>query len=153
MARSSARDGHPSAPSAQLADRTQGASVLPEYTQGQVKASLESTTRVSETQPSASRVKRTQGHELAAILFDEALKAAKLETIDVAELLDVSESLVRRMRSKDARERASFVQMLMLPPQFWYHLNRLTNERYGLRKMLIAQLLNVTADLALAVER
>lgn len=153
MARSSADQSQAEQLAAQLADCTQDASGLPKYTQGQLKAGTVTGARVNSTQADEALPKRTQAQELASVLFDEALTAAKLDTVTVAELFGVSESLVRRMRSKDARERASFVQMLLLPPPFWFHLNALLNERFGLRRMLVAQLLNVTADLALAVER
>lgn len=91
-------------------------------------------------------------HVLAAELFDAALTGAKLTSGEVAYLLGISESLVRRMRSKDARERASFVQMLRLPPAFHLELHRAMNRRFGFGRAALVQLLEAAGALALVVE-
>ena len=61
---------------------------------------------------------------IAAELFSEALNAAGMTNAEVAYLLGVSESLVRKMRSKDAREGVSLIQMLKLGPVFLWHFHR-----------------------------
>lgn len=86
--------------------------------------------------------------ELAAMLFDEALTTARITTSEVAYLFDVSESLVRRMRSRDARERASLVQMLLLPPAFHIAMQRAMNKRFGLGKAALLDLLDAVGRLA-----
>ena len=92
--------------------------------------------------------RREEAQEIAAELFDEALTNARIETGEVAFILGISESLVRRMRSKDARERASFVQMLMLPPRFHWELHRALNRRFGFGRHALAQVLEGLGMLA-----
>jgi hypothetical protein len=110
----------------------------------------------NETQAESVRPKCTQGdqaHELAAELFDEALTEARLSTAEVAYLFGVSESLVRRMRSKDARERVSLTQLLKLPARFHLELHRAMNRRFGFGRQLLRRLLDDLSDLALVLER
>lgn len=116
---------------------------------------LRSYVRVNRTAEDALRPKQTHGDDpdaLSAAFFDEALTNARLSTPDVAHLLGVSESLVRRMRSKDARERVSFAQMLRLPPRFHVELHRVMNRRYGFGRAALAQLLEAAGVLALGLE-
>jgi hypothetical protein len=106
------------------------------------------------TQPEAVLPKCTQrddAHEIAAVLFDESLTAARIETAEAAYLLGISESLVRRMRSKDARERVSFAQLLKLPPSFHLELHRAMNRRFGFGRQLLARVLDDLGALALSV--
>lgn len=108
-----------------------------------------------ETQQDTARPKHTHAdgtHELAAELFDQALTAAEISTAEVAYLFHVSESLVRRMRSKDARERVSFGQMLLLPPAFHIAIHRQLNMRFGFGKAALARLIGAAEDLALVVD-
>jgi hypothetical protein len=133
-----------------LADRTRDPARLPKYTQGPLTATPDAVARGNETPGADARPNRTQSHELAAVLFDEALKAAHIETGEAAYLLGVSESLVRRMRSKDARERVSFVQLLCLPPAFHLELHRAMNRHYGFGRHLLARVLEDLGALALA---
>lgn len=98
------------------------------------------------------RTRREEAQEISAVLFDSALTAANISTAEVAFILDISESLVRRMRSKDARERASFVQMLMLPPKFHIEMQRAMNRKYGFARAALGQALEALGALALAIE-
>lgn len=108
------------------------------------------------TQDAPVRPKCTQGPDesgqLAAILFDEALTAAGISTAEAAFLFGISESVVRRMRSRDARERVSFAQILRLPPSFHFALHRAMNRRFGFGRQLLRRLLDDVADLALVHE-
>jgi len=109
-----------------------------------------------ETQEHGVRPKCTQpddSHELAAELFDRALTDAKISTAEAAYLFGVSESLVRRMRSKDARERASFPQMLKLPPTFHWQLHRAMNRKFGFWRLAMADAVEALGGLAMVVER
>lgn len=110
---------------------------------------------VNQTQDEAVRPKYTQGDDpraIAAEVFDSALTAANISTADVASRFRVSESLVRRMRSRDARECVSNVQMLLLPPSFHVEYFRAMNKRFGLGRALLNRLMDAAADLALVVE-
>jgi hypothetical protein len=95
---------------------------------------------------------REKAQAIAAELFDEALTNARIETAEVAYVLDVSESLVRRWRSKDARERASYVQMLMLGPKFGIELHRATSRRFKFGRAALAQAIEALGALALSEE-
>lgn len=90
---------------------------------------------------------------LAAELFDVALAAARITSQEAAFLFGVSESMVRKMRSVNARERVSFVQMLKLPPAFHIELHRAMNRRFGFGRAALAQLLEAAGELALVTER
>jgi hypothetical protein len=126
-------DGQLNLPPAPLANRTQPDAVRPNHTRDAWDP--------------------TQAHAVAAELFDEALTAAKLTSQEAAYLLSVSESLVRRMRSPNARERVSFTQMLRLPPAFHVELHRAMNRRFGFGRQALARLLDAVGDLALVLER
>lgn len=90
----------------------------------------------------------------AGRLIDQARERAGLTRKEVCALMFIDESRYSKWVSGAApNDTPSFPRMLLLPPQFWFHLNALLNERYGLRRMLVTQLLNATADLALAVEK
>ena len=111
--------------------------------------------RANGTQSEPVRPKCTQDPDpdrLASEIFDEALAEAKVTTAEVAFLFGVSESVVRRMRSKDARERVSFGQMLRLPLRFHVELHRAMNRRFGLGRFALQRLLDAAGDLAVAVE-
>lgn len=108
-----------------------------------------------QTQADPVRPKCTPADEassLASDLFDVALTEAQITTAEAAYLLKVSESLVRRMRSKDARECASFPQMLRLPLAFHLSLHRVMSRRLGLGKHVVAELLDVVGRIALVTE-
>lgn len=105
------------------------------------------------TRDEAVRPKCTQREEASAIaaeLFDRALTLAGVTTAEVAYILDVSESLVRRWRSKDARERISFVQLLMLPRKFHTALKKEWNKRDGSSREALLRLLDAAGDLAVS---
>lgn len=106
----------PNRSSALLVKETQLNDVRPNRTP--LKASLD--VRAKETPAEAVRLKETQARELASELFDAALTAAQITSGEAAYLIGVSESVVRRMRSKEAREQVSAWQELLLPPS--YHL-------------------------------
>lgn len=103
----------------------------------------------NETHSDPVRPKDTQAADaLAAQLFDEALTASGLTTADVAYLLHCSESLVRRMRSHDARERISFPQLLKLPPSFHWALHKAMNRHFGFGRQALLDLLDAAGRLA-----
>lgn len=105
----------------------------------------------NETHEPATRPNSTQDADATASeLFDEALKAARIETAEVAYLLGVSESVVRRMRSKDSRERVSFAQLLRLPPSFHWHLHKAMNRRFGFGQQALRDLLDTLGLIAVA---
>lgn len=105
----------------------------------------------NETQAEPARPQSThEADALAADLFDGALLSADppLSTADVAYRLDISESLVRRMRSRDARERVSYAQMLRLPPSFHLALHKLTDRHFGFGRAALRDLLDAAGRLA-----
>lgn len=105
-----------------------------------------------ETQADPVRPNDTHEAEaLSARLFDEALTASQLSTADVAYLLNISESLVRRMRSRDARERVSFTQMLRLPPSFQAELHKGLCNHFGFGRQALVDLLDAAGRLAVVV--
>jgi hypothetical protein len=109
--------------------------------------------RANETQSSSPRPEwTTDPDQLASMMFDRAIENAHLTTAEVAYLFGVSESVVRRMRSKDARERVAFGQLLRLPPVFHIELSKLLNEHFGFRRAALLRLLDAVGDLAVAVE-
>ena len=153
--RSSAHNHQLSLDAVQLSNRTQDATPLPKYTQGQIKAGLEAGSRVNGTQPGEVLAKDTQAdefHVLAAEFFDQALTDARLSSAEAAYLFGVSESLVRRMRQSHTRERVSFVQLLKLPPTFHIALHRRMNRRFGFGRAALKNLMDVAGDLALVIE-
>lgn len=89
----------------------------------------------------------------AARLFDEVLTAAKLSSQEVAHLLGVSESLVRKMRSPNARERVALSHLLQLPLSFHLEFHRAMNRRSGLGRQLLRGVLDALGDLAVVLER
>lgn len=107
----------------------------------------------NDTQDEAPRPKCTPAVASvhAAELFDEALTDARITTAEVAYLLSVSESLVRRMRSKDARERVSFAQMLLLPPAFHWALHKSMSTRYGYGRKALTDLLEAAGRIAMVI--
>lgn len=107
------------------------------------------------SQPSDARTKDTQpdpASVLASELFDTALKDARITSFEVSQLLGVSESLVNRMRSPNYREGVSFTQMLRLPIEFHWQLNKVMSRRLGLRKRAVAELLDAVGSIALVTE-
>jgi len=109
----------------------------------------------NETQGSDVRPKSTQPDDdasiLAAELFDQALTEARITNDEAAYLLGISASLVRRMRSRHARERASFVQLLRLPFSFHVALHRVMNRRLGLGRAMLREVLEALGCLATLV--
>jgi DNA-binding transcriptional regulator LsrR (DeoR family) len=103
------------------------------------------------TQPESVRPDSTQEADaLASVLFDQSLTRAQLTTADVAYQLKISESLVRRLRSADARERVSFAQILSLPPSFLLELTKALNARFGFGRAALLDLLDAAGRLAVA---
>lgn len=108
--------------------------------------------RANETRESVERPKCTQPDNpdvFSAVFFDQALTNARIETPEVAHLFGVSESVVRRMRNPNARERVSFAQMLKLPPRFHFELHKVMNRRYGFGRAALAELLEAAGSLAM----
>lgn len=121
-----------------------------------VKETQQDSPRANHTPANVSRAKGTQqpdADEMSAELFDTALTAASVTTAEAAFLLGISESLVRRMRSKDSRERVSFAQLLRLPPAFHLELHRAMNARYGYGRQALLDALDALGRIALVMER
>lgn len=97
-------------------------------------------------------VETSEADALAARLFDEALIAAQISSQEAAHLFGVSESLVRKMRSPNSRERVSFAQMLRLPPAFHIALHRVMNRRFGFGRAALARLLEAAGELGLGMD-
>lgn len=89
-----------------------------------------------------------QADVIAAQLFDEALKNARIPSSFVAAHLGVSESLVSRWRSPNYREQPSFAQMLRLPFSFQLGLHRAMNARFGFGRAALRDLLDAAGLLA-----
>ena len=83
-------------------------------------------------------------------LIEAARERAGMTRKEACALMFVSEQQFSRWVSGAANDTPSFARLLLLPPSFWFHLNQLLNERFGLRRLIAAQLLGVAADLALA---
>lgn len=124
------------------------------------KGTHEASARGNHTQEEAERPKETHAHghltaedahAMAARIFDEALTDARITTAECAHLLGISESLVRRMRSGDARERVAFAQMLRLPPAFHIAMHRAMNRRFGFARAALSQLIDAAGALAVLV--
>ena len=105
--------------------------------------------RNSEHDPDGFR----KSEQFAAELLHEALKVAGLDNKDIAYLCGVSQSLVEKWRSTEARGCPSYAQLLCLPASFHIALFRLMNKKLGLGRALIADVLQDVSLLALAVER
>lgn len=90
----------------------------------------------------------SESEQGAARIFDQAVEAAGLTNKDVAHLCGVSVSLVEKWRSTEQRGAPSFVQMLMLPPSFHWHLHRALNRRFGFGKAALSQVLEGLGMLA-----
>jgi hypothetical protein len=93
-----------------------------------------------------------QAYSTSAELFDAALTGAGLRNQDVAYLLGVSESLVRKWRSRDARVCPSDVQMLQLGLSFLWHRNKALNKRFGFGRLALTELLDAAGALAVAIK-
>ena len=91
--------------------------------------------------------------QLAAELLHAAFKRAGLDNKDIAHLCGVSQSLVEKWRSTEARGCPSFVQMLCLPPSFHISLHREMNARFGFGRAALARLIGAAEDLALVMEK
>lgn len=125
-------------------DRSEPDSAAIHETDGRTFRSLESDTRTD----------RSAAVALAAVLFDEALKTAKpkaIESKEVALILDVSESLVRRWRSPNYTEGPSFVQMCCLPASFHFALHKAQNKHFGFGRHVLLDAIDAFGLLAAAV--
>src|SRR5690242_13586292 len=89
---------------------------LPLRSSEQLKASLRKSEHDAET--------LSEQEQIAAELLDEAFSDPKVKLTDkeIAHLCGVSESLAQKWRSKTQRGCPSFVQMLLLPPNFHWAL-------------------------------
>lgn len=85
---------------------------------------------------------------VASELFDAACTQSGLITKEIAALCGVSESLVWKWRSSEARVCPSFAQLLMLPFRFHLSLIRAWNKRFGFARALLSRVVN---DLGLAM--
>lgn len=89
----------------------------------------------------------------AGSLIEQARERAGITRKEACALMFIAEAQYSRWVSGAANDTASLARLLLLPPAFWFHLNQSLNERFGLRRLIVAQLLGAAADLALAVER
>lgn len=137
---------HPNDGSAQLAKSTLDDALRAKRPQP-AKADL---SRANETHETPARTEQT--HEAdAARLFDAALTRSGVSSEEVSSLLGCSVSLVRRMRNPNARERVSFTQMLLLPPQFHIALIQELDGYFGLGRAMLARVQQAVGTLALLV--
>lgn len=90
-----------------------------------------------------------QAYIASAQLFDAAMVGAKMRNQDVAGILDVSESLVQKWRSPEARVCPSHVQMLQLPLTWHIAHWRAMSKRYGLGRAMLRRVLDAVGDFAL----
>lgn len=89
----------------------------------------------------------------AGQLIETARERSGMTRKEVCALMFIAEAQYSRWVNGAANDTASLARLLLLPPMFWFHLNQLLNERFGLRRLIVAQLLGAAADLALATER
>lgn len=89
----------------------------------------------------------------SGVLIEQARVRAGLTRKEVCALMFIGEAQYSRWANGAPHDTASFARMLLLPPTFWFHMNQLLNERFGLRRLIAAQLLGAAADLAIAAER
>jgi hypothetical protein len=98
-----------------------------------------------------------EADDLASQLVSDAIDAARLTNADVAFVLGISESLVRKMRSPNTRERMSHGQILKLgfhSPRFYVELTLATDARTGwLRRFAMQLQQQATALFAVAMGR
>jgi transcriptional regulator with XRE-family HTH domain len=89
----------------------------------------------------------------AGMLIEQARERSGLTRKEACSYMHIDEGQYSKWANGALSDSASFPRMLLLPPSFWFHLNQLLNERFGLRRLIVAQLLGAAADLALAVDR
>lgn len=111
-------------------------------------STLKATLRRESTQD-AGTLENAQ--QIASLIFDDAVKAAKLSNQDIGHRLQVNESIVGRWRNPNAREFPSLLQLQRLGPDFLLKLNHASNQRNGLGRRVLQSLLDVVGDLAVAV--
>ncbi len=116
---------------------------LPLRTSEQLKAPFRSSERAEALNAS---------ERLAAELLNDAFQIAKLENKEAAHLCGISENLVEKWRSTNARGAPSFVQMLCLPPAFHLALHKAMNRRFGFGKQALRDLLEAAGSLAMVIE-
>jgi len=102
----------------------------------------------NEEHESSEHLTPSEADALSAQLFDAALMAAKLSNKEVAYLLGISPSLVRKMRSADDRARPSLPQLLRLPARFHRAFHREMNKRFGYAHHAAVRMLAALGDLA-----
>lgn len=89
----------------------------------------------------------------AGRLIDQARERAGLTRKEVCALMFIDDSRYSKWVSGSPADSPSLGRLLLLPPSFWFHLNQSLNERFGLRRMIAAQLLGAAADFVLAEGR
>jgi hypothetical protein len=94
-----------------------------------------------------------RAYATCAALFDAAMTGANLRNQDVAYLLGVSESLVRKWRSAEARVCPNHVQLEQLPLSFKWHLFKAMSNRYGFARTALLRLVDSAGLLALGVDK
>jgi hypothetical protein len=94
--------------------------------------------------------------QIAAEVLDRALKAAGLDSKQVAFDLRISVSLVDKWRSPEQRGAPSTRQLVLLglkQQKFGFHLHREMNRYFGFGRKYLAHALDDIGALALSVER
>lgn len=89
------------------------------------------------------RLTQEEADDLSARLLNDAIEGARLTNGDIAFILGISESLVRKMRSPHTRERMSHAQMLRLGvarPLFYIELTIATDAHTGWFRRFALQL-------------
>lgn len=91
--------------------------------------------------------------ELSARLFDAALKGAEITNQEVAFILDIDESLVRKWRSPNYKEGPSYTQLLRLPFSFHLALTKAENKHFGFGRQFLLDAIDSLGALAVAVNQ
>lgn len=109
----------------------------------------------------SAALKKCENGNLQAALVDAgrlieearaAVRGPELTRKHACALMFISEPQYSRWISGASNDTPSFARLLLLPPTFWFQMNKLLNQRYGLRKLAVAELLGCAADVALAVQ-
>jgi hypothetical protein len=135
-----------------LQSDTQG---LPLRSSEQLKAGLGKSERESNSDASFRSSEQptdalSESEQRAARLLDAAFSDpnVRLTNKEIAHLCRVSESLVEKWRSTTARGCPSYVQMLLLPPAFWWALNKAMNKEFGYARAALIDLIDAAGALA-----
>lgn len=87
---------------------------------------------------------------LSSALVDDALTGARITNAEAAFVLEVDESMIRKMRSPNTREQMSHPQMLRLGsryPRFYVELNAALDARTGWFRQWATELMSRASTL------